>query len=134
MNNDWKTQLAELCKDEEFQQKQTELAEKYKDDEAALKSEIIKLMAEYGVTEPEEGFVTPASELSDEELSAVAGGQSMELAECLCVFGGGGGVAGKTVCACVAGGAGQSTCDNNKSCLCVFSGYGKVSAIRVEEY
>ena len=125
MNNDWKTQLAELCKDEEFQQKQTELAEKYKDDEAALKSEIIKLMAEYGVTEPEEGFVTPARELSDEELSAVAGGRSMESAECRCTFGGGG-EAGETVCACAFSGAGRSTCDNGLLCYCVNCGYGNV--------
>ena len=125
MNNDWKTQLAELCKDEEFQQKQTELAEKYKDDEAALKSEIIKLMAEYGVTEPEEGFVTPASELSDEELSAVAGGRSLESAECCCVLGGFG-KAGETVCACAHGGAGQSTCDNGLLCYCAIGGYGDV--------
>ena len=62
-------------------------------------------MAEYGVTEPEEGFVTPARELSDEELSAVAGGRSLESAECYCVFSGGG-VAGETVCTCVFGGYG----------------------------
>ena len=105
MNNDWKTQLVEISQNEEFQKKQTELAEKYKDDEAALKSEIIKLMAEYGVTEPEEGFVTPARELSDEELSAVAGGQNLESVQCSCLLGGGG-EAGETVCTCVFGGYG----------------------------
>ena len=84
MSNDWKKQLVELSKNEEFQKKQTEIAEKFKGDEAAMKEEIVKLLAEHGIVEPEEGFKASVKELSDDELGAVAGGSvgSFSYIEC----------------------------------------------------
>lgn len=133
MSNDWKKQLAELSKNEEFQKKQNEIAEKFKDDEATIKEEITKLMAEYGITEPEGGFVAQAKELSDEELGAVSGGGWYYGGTCFC-FMGGGGEAGPALCVCVAAGGGSDAYKdsslngkNGGGCGCAAFGWGEIT-------
>ncbi len=134
MSNDWKKQLAELSKNEEFQKKQSKIVEKFKDDEATIKAEITKLMAEYGVTEPEGGFMAPIKELSDDELGAVAGGKGYFIGgTCFC-FMGGGGEAGPALCVCVAAGGGSDAYEdsskngsNGGGCGCAAFGWGDIT-------
>ena len=135
MSNDWKKQLAELSKNEEFQEKQKEIAEKFKDNEAAMKEEIVKLLMEYGITAPEEGFNAPAKELSDDELGAVAGGNFLcIMTECACAVAGYGiaGDGGPTLCVCPLAGGGASSYINEQEgrnpggCGCFLGGYGSV--------
>ncbi len=126
MSNDWKKQLAELSKNEEFQKKQKEIAEKFKDNEAAMKEESIKLLAEYGITEPEGGFKAPVKELSDDELGAVAGG--IYRSECVCPLVGVG-TAGSATCVCPAAGGGTNNseqCTDAGGCGCFLGGYGEI--------
>ena len=122
MSNDWKKQLVELSKNEEFQKKQTEIAEKFKGDEAAMKEEIVKLLAEHGIVEPEEGFKASVKELSDDELNAVAGGVTYS---CGCAIGGVGTEGGMT-CACVLGGGGEGN-NGDCQCACVLGGGGEIT-------
>ncbi len=122
MSNDWKKQLVELSKNEEFQKKQAEIAEKFKGDEATMKEEITKLLEKYGIVEPEEGFKAPVKELSDDELGAVAGGVTYC---CACPFVGVGTEGGLT-CACALGGGGEAN-NGDCQCACVLGGGGEIT-------
>ena len=86
-------------------------------------SDYIAFAAEYGITIQETDFQFKKSgELSDDELDAVAGGDT-----CGCGVGGGGKGnedAGAKTCGCFMGGAGLNT-DNSARCVCVVGGVGE---------
>ena len=87
------------------------------------KDEIVALAQELGITLTEADFEAPEGELSEKELSGVAGG-----GECWCVVGGGGTEDSHGhVCACVAVGIGEDSGpagNETERCFCPAVGYG----------
>ena len=88
---------------------------------------IVALAAAVGIELAEDELILQAasqpSELSDDELDAVAGGWK----ECVCVLAGGGKAdADGLACACVAGGLGVGRKNKEATrCACVASGFGE---------
>ena len=82
---------------------------------------LIAMAKDMGLEICEADFKQTATELSDDELDAVAGGGDVS---CACAMGGGGtkDVNDRT-CACVLAGAGY-TKNGRERCLCGFAGYG----------
>ena len=91
----------------------------------ATKDTIISIAKEKGIELTEEDFAIPANqELSDDELDAVAGGES-----CICAFAGASDGDGlSSFCFILGGGGCQSdshcTGHGNGACACVLGGYG----------
>ena len=84
-------------------------------------AEIIALAKEMGYTLTEADFAKQPTELEEDELDAVAGGQSVN---CSCVLGGGGAKDNNDkTCACVAAGFGYSK-DGSRRCFCAVGGFG----------
>lgn len=86
---------------------------------SATKESIIALAREQGIELTDADF-GPTSEVSDDELNTVAGGNA-----CACVLGGGGtGSAGQKTCACVGVGFGK-TAGGKSRCGCAAAGSGE---------
>ena len=84
------------------------------------KDTLIAIAKELGIELTEADFAQQATELSDDELDAVAGGNI-----CACAMGGGGSAGGKdAVCVCVIGGGGESK-GGSARCGCVLCGTGQ---------
>ena len=133
-----------LATNEELKAKAAKLSEKYEGkqpDEATITADLAAFAKDegYSFTAAElstyaEGVKKDAvSELADEELEAVAGGQQglgcsssygCWRSDCFCAVGGGGKHRVPSItCACVIGGAGkEKNCRNNIFLLCVLAG------------
>lgn len=88
----------------------------------ASKKELTQFASENGITLTDADFEALSGELSEDELTAVAGGKN-----CYCAMGGGGTASeGEKTCACVAGGAGlmQEDWGGATRCACVLTGVG----------
>ncbi len=114
----------------EFIGKDSGLWEKAKqlkvDDPEKAKEIAIAFAKENGFELTEADFEAPEGELSENELCAVAGGET-----CVCVVGGGGKAdkgTGQITCACVLGGGGEYKDyygDKYMRCVCVGAGTGE---------
>ncbi len=110
----------------ELMEQNEELKKKVKELDArgdSQPSDYIALAAEYGISIQEADFQSAKSnELSDDELDAIAGGDT-----CGCGIGGGGKgneQTGAKTCGCAVGGAGLNR-DNKARCVCVVGGVGE---------
>lgn len=82
---------------------------------------LIDMAKDFGITLTEKDFEEEPKELSEEELSEVAGGGDVS---CACAMGGGGTQdSNDKTCACVIAGAGYSK-NGRERCVCGFAGYG----------
>lgn len=115
-------QFLELVSTDEALAREFEAMTKLEGDEA--KKAIAKFAGERGILLVEADFVPeepPTSEISDDELEAVAGG-----GDCACCALGGGKKdkdRGDKACGCVAVGVGRDT-DGDDRCFCVGGGMG----------
>lgn len=95
-----------------------ELAERL---ENATKEDVIAIAKELGIELTDADFEQQPSELSDDELDAVAGGVK---GDCFCpIVGGGTKNDYAKACACVYGGAGKWK-DGDGRCACILAGGG----------
>ena len=87
------------------------------------RDEVIVLSKELGSELTDADFEQPASELSDDELTTVAGGQ---VCGCAIVGGGNGNTNAEETCYCFAGGGGVKSdlVGGGCRCWCVAAGYG----------
>lgn len=84
----------------------------------ANKDALMAVSKELGIERSDADFEQP-SELTDDELDAVAGG-----GRCICSFGGGGKASeDEKACACVMGGGGEYK-DGTVRCVCIIGGDG----------
>ena len=113
MTENMKSFLEMLSKDQELLKKVSAMTEK---------ADIIAAADELGFKLSETDFETSDSEMSDSELSAVAGGE----VTCVCpLVGGGTSLDGlNTPCACIAGGGGVDRYDIVR-CACIIGGIGE---------
>jgi predicted ribosomally synthesized peptide with nif11-like leader len=90
-------------------------------DREVVVQKTMEIAQEAGITLTEADFAEIESEMSDEEMEAVAGG----FKKCYCATGGGGtgDEDGKT-CACVAAGYGERRKDGSGRCVCAICGMG----------
>lgn len=110
MNENLKKFFEEVSKSEELSQKVSKADAK----------ELVEIAADLGITLSEEDLKQP-TEISDDELDAVAGGGDVS---CACAMGGGGTKdSNDKTCACVLAGAGYSN-SGRERCVCGFAGYG----------
>lgn len=104
-----------------------ELAEKFS---ALSKEELLVHAKELGINMTEADLIAPEGDLTDSELSAVAGGTGS--GACCCFLAGGGGGkehSDKTYgCACVGFGQGGNGKLDSVDCLCFASGFGSAGA------
>ena len=85
----------------------------------ATNEDLMAMAKALGIELTEADFTQPSGELSEDELSAVAGGQW-----CACTVGGGGTASkGEKTCACVGCGFGYNT-DGSMRCGCAAAGVG----------
>ncbi len=112
MSEKMKKFLEVLSEDKELKRKATDMS----------KEELVALAKEKGIELMDEDFEVPEGELSEREMSDVAGG-----GVCVCAIGGGGTEdSNGNVCVCVALGMGEND-DNNaetQRCFCPLAGYG----------
>ncbi len=113
MSEKMKTFLEAVSKDQELTKKVNAMTDK---------ADIMATAKELGFELTEADFETQNSEMSEDELNAVAGGGT-----CACVLGGGGTKDDydvDQVCACVITGLGLD-CDGIPRCICEVGGGGK---------
>ena len=124
MTENLKNFLKFVESNEELKEKAKEL--KLENPEEAKKA-VIAFAAENGFELTKADFEVPEGELSERELSDVAGGETHGC--CICPLAGGGG--GETSdgdtfgCACVGYGQGGDCGEDNWQCTCIFGGIGQ---------